>query len=282
MKRMMLNNLRQWRGWNLLRNIATPTLVLTGERDNFFPRYVFDDVIKMIPNAEAYDVGAAKHKVQLERHEAVNRAIDRFVREDNRVSWRSQNGSNHLLSQRPWLARYSERTPHTIPIPRQPVTRFLEGAAEWLPKRTATIFFGSRLTYKELNQQADAFSQSLLQLGVQPDDRVMLVLPNTPQMIVAFYGTLKLGAVAVLPNPDADAEVIINQMQNTQAKVLVTMRHFVALAQASLAQTGVTDVIFADFLNVVPLPVYRQMVEKRCNVVRRWLPTDRFGYASHG
>ncbi len=262
MKRMMLNNLSQWRGWNLLRNIATPTLVLTGERDTFFPRYVFDDVIKMIPNAESYDVGSAKHKVQLERHEAVNRAIDRFVRDDNHSSWRSQNGAARLLSRRPWLSRYSDKTPHTIPIPRQPLTRFLEGAAEWLPRRTATIFFGSRLTYSELNQQADAFSQALLQLGVQPGDRVMLVLPNTPQLIVAYYGVLKVGAVVVLPNPDADGPVIIGQMQKTGAKALVTMRHYVELAQAALTQTGVTDVIFADFLNVVPLPVYRQMVEK--------------------
>jgi long-chain acyl-CoA synthetase len=174
-----------------------------------------------------------------------------------RSSWRSPNGGDRVLSRRPWLARYSEKTPHTIPIPRQPLTRFLEGAAEWLPRRTATIFFGSKLTYSELNQQADQFSQALLQLGVQPGDRVMLVLPNTPQFVIAYYGTLKLGAVVVLPNPDADAPVIIGQMQRTGAKVLVTMRHFAPLAQAALAKTGVTDVIFADFRDVVPPAVYR-------------------------
>ena len=62
----------------MMRNITTPTLVVTGERDNYFPREVFDDVGKMIPNAEIYDVGSAKHKVQLERHEAVTRGHRAF------------------------------------------------------------------------------------------------------------------------------------------------------------------------------------------------------------
>lgn len=84
MKRMMFNNMRHWKGWPLLRNITTPTLVITGERDNYFPRAVFAEVGKMVPNAELYDVGSAKHKVQLERHEAVNRAVERFITDDQR------------------------------------------------------------------------------------------------------------------------------------------------------------------------------------------------------
>ena len=73
-----------------LRDIKNETLVITGERDNYFPRYVYDDVAKLIPGAEVHDIGSAKHKVQLERHDAVNRAIERFVETSKRrTSWRS-------------------------------------------------------------------------------------------------------------------------------------------------------------------------------------------------
>ena len=75
MKRMMLNNMRQWQGWPLLQKISTPTLIITGERDRYFPRHVFDLVSKMMPGAEVINVGVSKHKVQLERHRAVNHAI---------------------------------------------------------------------------------------------------------------------------------------------------------------------------------------------------------------
>ena len=76
MKRMMLNNMRKWQGWSLFRDITTPTLIITGERDRYFPRHVFDKVGEIVPGAEVIDVGASKHKVQLERHQAVNRAIE--------------------------------------------------------------------------------------------------------------------------------------------------------------------------------------------------------------
>ena len=127
MKRLMLNNLRKWEGWNLLRNIRTDTLVITGQRDNYFPRYVYEDVGKMIPNAEIYDVGSAKHKVQLERYEAVNRAIERFIMPSQRTSWRTSNKNNkeNLFDERPWLASYGTDIPKTIPIPKTTSTQIL-------------------------------------------------------------------------------------------------------------------------------------------------------------
>jgi long-chain acyl-CoA synthetase len=261
MKRMLLNNVMQWRGWNLLRNITTPTLVITGERDTFFPPYVFDDVVRLIPHAERYDVGSAKHKVQLERRDAVNRGIERFVLDEGRSSWRGSSNTAGLLSHRPWLAHYGERVPHTIPIPRQPLHRFLESAAGALPNRAATIFFGSTLTYRQLDEYSTRFASALLELGLTKGDRVMLVLPNTPQLVAAYYGVLKMGGVVVLPNPDADAPLILGQLRRTGAQALVTMSHYGPLAQAA-QQMGVQNIILADFRDVVTADVYRQMVAK--------------------
>ena len=179
MKRMMLNNMRKWRGWPQLRNIRTPTLIVTGERDTYFPRQVFDEVSKMVAGAEVVDVGAAKHKVQLERHQAVNRAIERFIYDGKRGSWRDYSTqADHIWSRRPWLKSYGADTPPTVPIPRQPLFKFLESAAEWYPKRKATLFFGAHLTYQQLNYQVNQFAHALHGLGVQPGDRVMLMLPN--------------------------------------------------------------------------------------------------------
>ncbi|MEA3339423.1 MAG: alpha/beta fold hydrolase, partial [Chloroflexota bacterium] len=236
LKRMMLNNMRQWEGWPLLQNISTPTLVITGERDRYFPRHVFEKVGQMIPGAETIDVGASKHKVQIERHQAVNRAIERFIvpQEDGRrISWREQAARSKLPENRPWLKSYGKQTPPTVPIPRQPLHRFLEAAADNVPKRTATVFYGSKLTYQQLEGQVNQFAHALHGLGVRPGDRVMVVLPNMPQMIVAYYATLKIGGVVVLPNPDADGAAIIGQIEQTGAQVLVTLREFGRLALAA-------------------------------------------------
>ena len=262
MKRMMLNNMRKWQGWPLLRSIRTPTLIITGERDRYFPRRVFDRVGEMVPGAEIIDVGASKHKVQLERHQAVNRAIERFICEQKErpLSWRDQ-ATPSKPDHRPWLKHYGKHTPHTVPIPRQPLHRFLEAATDWVPHRTATIFYGSRLTYQQLDWRVNQFAHALHGLGVRPGDRVMVVLPNMPQMIIAYYATLKIGGVVVLPNPDADAPRIIQQIRQTDARVLVTLREFGGLAKAVQAHVPL-KVVLADVRNVVSGHVYRQLLAR--------------------
>jgi long-chain acyl-CoA synthetase len=247
MKRMMLNNLRKWRGWPLLRNIQTETLVITGERDNFFPRAVFDDVARLMPNAEVVDIGTAKHKVQLERHQSVNRAIERFIEdEQRRGGWRTQHTTDDLVTRRPWVRSYSAGTPHTIPIPRQPLHKFLESAAEWLPKRPATVFNGHTLTYGQLNDHANQLAHALRGLGVSAGQRVAIVLPTSPQFILSYYATLKAGGVVVLPNPDASASSIIEAARATEAHCLITLQEYEQLAALVKAALPSITIILID------------------------------------
>ncbi|MGB0388400.1 MAG: alpha/beta fold hydrolase [Ardenticatenaceae bacterium] len=262
MKRMMSNNLRKWQGWSLLRNISMPCLVVTGEQDRYFPRHVFDEVGKIVPNADVYDVGSAKHKVQLERHQAVNRVIERFIEDDQRKSWRGQAEVPNIFDKRIWLKSYSKETPPTIPFPRQPLTTFLESTADWLPKRTAIVFYGTKLTYRQLNRQVNQFAQVLHGLGLKPGERVMVVLPNIPQLIIAYFATLKIGGVVVLPNPDADATQIIRQVTLTGSKVLISLCDFSPLAQRIKANSEVEHILFADIGHVVSRRVYNKLMAR--------------------
>ncbi|MBE9509041.1 MAG: AMP-binding protein, partial [Chloroflexi bacterium] len=238
--------------------------IITGERDRYFPRHVFDEVSKMVPGAEVIDIGASKHKVQLERHQAVNRAIERFISkgaEGRRLSWREQSLPSKQILNRPWLKSYGTHTPHTVPIPRQPLYRFLEAATSWAPKRTATIFYGSTLTYQQLNWRVNQFAHVLHGLGVRPGDRVMVVLPNMPQLIIAYYAIHKIGGVVVLSNPDADGPRIIEQIKQTDAKVFVTLRSFGGLARAVQEHVPI-KVILADIRNAVSGHVYKQLAAR--------------------
>ena len=260
MKRMLINNMRQWNGWKMLAELSTPTMVITGERDRYFPRRVFEDVGKAIPGAEIVDVGASKHKVQLERHAAVDRAIERFIGgEDRRFTWRDRGVKTGPEVERPWLASYDEHVPHTIPVPRQPLHKFLETTADWMPNRTATLFYGSRLTYKQLDRHVNQFSHALHGLGVGPGDRVMIVLPNMPQMIIAYYAALKIGAVVVLANPEANAQQIAAQLLRAEARVLVTLTEFAELAKAAGDRL---TVVLTDIREAVSRRVYQQLMER--------------------
>ncbi len=261
LKRMMLNNMGKWRGWDALKKITTQTMVLTGQKDSYFPRWAFDRVSEALPGADVIDVGASKHKVQLERHKAVNRAIERFVHqgEQRKGSWREQGLRTKLALTRPWLKSYGKYTPITCPIPRQPLYKFLEAAADRVPKRKATIFYGSTLNYQQLDRRVNQFAHALHGLGVRPEDRVMIVMPNMPQMIVAYYATLKIGGVVVLPNPDANAQQIIDQAKETDIKVFVTLKDFAGLANRVQESNGV-KIVLANIRDVVSGRVYKELL----------------------
>lgn len=266
MKRLMGNNLRLWKGWPLMEQVATPTLVLTGERDLYFPREAFERVGKIIPNAEVYDVGSAKHKVQLERHRAVNRLLERFINEEKQqASWRTSShpsAPGDTRDARFWLPNYLRETPADVPIPDVPLPEFLERAAFSVPERTALLFYGSSLTYAELNNSVGRFAQALVEQGLQAGDRVMVVLPNVPQLVVAYYGILRAGGVVVMPNPDADGPAVMQQAEETGAGILVTLDKFIRLIEAAEKQLGVRKIILAELNRAIGTTAYQTLMDR--------------------
>ena len=90
----------------------------------------------------------------------------------------------------PWLKHYEKGVPHSIPYPSIPLHRTLEDTATRFPDNPAMVFFERKISYRELNALADRFAAALQGLGVSKGDRVALMLPNCPQFVIAFYGTL--------------------------------------------------------------------------------------------
>jgi long-chain acyl-CoA synthetase len=66
---------------------------------------------------------------------------------------------------------------------------------------------------------------------LQKGGRVMLVLPNLPQLIIAFFGVLRAGGVAVFSMPGTEATEILRQMREAGAAVLITLKQFDELLQ---------------------------------------------------
>ncbi len=127
------NILSCWNGWSRFRDLTVPTLVIRGHRDIVFARPLFEEVARVIPGAEDVDVGASGHMVMLERRDAVNRAIRRFLRESSHRTWRENGGGEDpradLLRERPWLVHYEDQTPYTVAVPDVPLYQFLRSAA---------------------------------------------------------------------------------------------------------------------------------------------------------
>ena len=244
-----------------MRQLRTLTLVLTGMRDRYFPRRYFDQVGEHIPSAEVQDIGSAKHKVQLERHRAVNRSMERFMR-GGLGSWRDRRDEPLAEDRRIWHAAYDKNVPHSVPIPRHPVHHFLENTARWLPNRLALVCYGQRMTYAELDARANRLAHALRGLGIAAGERVMLVLPNVPALVLAYYATLKLGGVVVLGNPEATPQMIAQQAAEVGARLVVAISQRADLLTA-LAELPDTRLLLVDMRDELPAAVYHQEAERR-------------------
>lgn len=265
LKQLYLHNLRHWRGWDIFPQLKPPTMVIMGNRDRVLPQEAFTRVGELVPpDSEVINVGVSAHMVMLERRDAVNRAIERFIEPDTAAMaysrWRSDNDSSKgsLLAERPWLAHYESDVPPTIDVPRLPLTRLLDRAWRRFPRRPAILYFGRTLTYRTLSAEAGRFANALHSLGIGKGQRVMLLLPNVPQLVIAFFGVLRLGGIVVMANPLATADEIVRQAQRSEAEVLVTLTRFQETAVAVRAQSDVRHIIYANVKEY--LPFYKQLL----------------------
>jgi len=253
------DNLSKWVGWEKFAALQVPTLVVRGHRDLVFERPMFEKVTESIPGAEEADIRTSGHLVMLERREAVNRAIERFLEGESQRSWRddkpaSVKSNREILEhERPWLTHYEPGVPYTIGIPNIPVHHLLRSAVRRLPRKIAVIFEGGRLSYRKLNHEANRFANALLSLGLGKGARVVLLMPNIPQMVIAFFGTLKAGMTAVFTPPLTEPEELIDIIRDVEASALVTIKPAAGQARQIQENVNLPHLVLTDPGEYLPL-----------------------------
>ncbi len=130
------------------------------------------------------------------------------------------------MESRSWHRFYTEGIPLDVIDEGLTLPELLDRTAARWPDRTATLFEGGRLTYRELKDGADRLATALVDLGIRPGDRVAIQLPNLPQTVIAYYGVLRAGAVAVMTNPMYVAREIEHQFNDAGVKVAIVLDAF--------------------------------------------------------
>ncbi len=154
--------------------------------------------------------------------------------------------------EKPWLKFYDEGVPATIDYPRTVMPQVLADTAKKHPDRTATIFKGARLTYRELNELVDRFAAGLQQLGVKKGDRVAIHLPNCPQFPISYYAILQVGGIVVPCNPMYVAREMEHQLNDSGAEVIITLSAFYPLIKQIRDRTNLRHVIVAKIKTYFP------------------------------
>ncbi|EAQ04979.1 acetoacetyl-CoA synthase [Pseudooceanicola batsensis HTCC2597] len=109
-----------------------------------------------------------------------------------------------------------------------PLLRFAEERPEAPALVCQSETFGRvELTWRELADRVGALQASLKEMGVGQGDRVVAVLPNTPDAIIAIYATVGLGAIWSLCSPDMGFSAILDRFRQIEPKVLIAQDGYV-------------------------------------------------------
>ncbi len=172
----------------------------------------------------------------------------------------------------PWFANYEKGIPERIDVPNKLLHDLLTESATRFPNSTAArmvlkylplgLSINSRLTYRELDAQSSRFAAALQGLGVKKGDRVAIMLPNCPQVMVAYFGILKAGATIVNLNPTYPTPELKHVLADAGAVAIIMLSGLVDRLLPVRAEVGMKHIIVTDMPDTLGWP-FNSMVAKQ-------------------
>jgi long-chain acyl-CoA synthetase len=179
-------------------------------------------------------------------------------------------------SEKPWFKFWPEGVPKHIDYPEVALSDLLKKTAEKYPNNAAIVYFDREITYKELDLACDKFATALADLGVKKGDKVAIFLPNTPQFVIAYYGAIKIGAIATAVSPLYKEREAEHQLSDSEAETIVVLDLLYPIVEKVWEKTKLKHVIVTGLKDYMPAAkaflgsllkrVPSQKVERKPNV----------------
>ena len=99
------------------------------------------------------------------------------------------------------------------------------------------MFYGTEISYAELDRLSDAFAALITRHGARPGDRIAVFLQNCPQFLIAFFGILKAGCVHVPVNPLFKEHELLYELNDTGAEIIIVQDQLMELVEAVRGRT---------------------------------------------
>lgn len=149
-----------------------------------------------------------------------------------------------MAEERPWLKNYPKGVPANIDP--EAYARLVDMIDETLLKYKdlpAFACMGKSLTFGQIDKYARDFGAYLHARGLEPGDKIALMMPNLLQYPIALFGALRAGLVVVNTNPLYTPREMRHQFSDSGAKAIVIAENFAANLQEVIADTQIKTII---------------------------------------
>ncbi len=166
---------------------------------------------------------------------------------------------------KPWLKHYPKEIPESIEYDKKPLHDFLiENGLKYSEKK-ALHFQGKEFTFAEVLLEAKKTAHYLQKNGLKKGDRVASMLPNCPQAVITYYGTLMAGGIVVQVNPLYTERELEYQLKDSGATFIVCLDILLPRVNKVRNKTNLKHVIVSAIKDYLPFPkkIVYPFIQKR-------------------
>ena len=148
------------------------------------------------------------------------------------------------MTNRLWLQHYAPGVPANINPDEYPtLVDFLNVCLKKYRNEIAFECMGTKISYEKLDSLSTDFGAYLHMRGLEPGDKIALMMPNLLQYPIALYGSLKAGLVVVNTNPLYTKREMLYQFKDAGVKAVLILENFAHQLESILPQTDIKVVI---------------------------------------
>ncbi|MEW6544942.1 MAG: long-chain fatty acid--CoA ligase [Nitrospirota bacterium] len=151
-----------------------------------------------------------------------------------------------------WTRCYDPAVPPSLSYPDLTLPDLLCDAAARYPDRPALRFYGRVIRYRELDRLANRFAHALRGLGIRPGSVVGLMLPNLPQSVIGYFGSLRAGVSVTPINPLYVESEIERQVTDSGCGAILALDLFAPRIEPILGRTCLRHLILTGVEEYLP------------------------------
>ena len=158
-----------------------------------------------------------------------------------------------IYEKRPWLKNYPEWVSHDLEITRDTALGDFRASASLRPDAPAVFYFDHQISYRETDLLSNSLAAAFADLGLAKGDRIILVLQNVPQFLIATYAAWKLGAIVVPLNPMYKEKELSYFCHDSGAKIFLAHEEIAgALDLSFLKESPIQTIVTTSPLDFLP------------------------------
>ena len=167
----------------------------------------------------------------------------------------------------PWLNNYDPGVPHTLePYPDITLLDVIRENAAQRPDQAMIWFKGSSISYRQFADYVDLLARALAGLGLKKGDRVALMMPNCPQIIISQFAVWRAGGIAAQINPLFSGEELVHALKDCGAETVIVLTPFYSQVKSVQQRTDVKTVIatsIKEYLTPFMRAMFTLLLEKK-------------------